>query len=74
MEMPNPQTPDTAQLAIIQNKLFLDNKIRSGVNWFFLDRRAISSEHSHLFVGQHADFRNRARSYTNCRWFYVGTG
>ena len=28
-------TPDMEQLAIIQKKLLLDNRIRSGVNWFF---------------------------------------
>ena len=28
-------TPDSVQLAIIQKKLFLDNKIRGSVNWFF---------------------------------------
>jgi hypothetical protein len=28
-------TADAQQLAIIQRKLFLDNRIRSGINWFY---------------------------------------
>lgn len=36
METQIPSTSaDTTQLAIIQKKLFLDSKIRSGVNWYF---------------------------------------
>ena len=30
-----PYTPDQSQLIIIQRKLYLDNRIRNGVNWFF---------------------------------------
>ena len=35
MEVKNTPTFDATQLAIIQKKLSLENKIKSGVNWFF---------------------------------------
>lgn len=35
MDALNPQSADPSQLAVIQKKLFLDNKIRNGTNWFF---------------------------------------
>lgn len=35
METQNPPIPDSSQLAIIQKKLYLDNRIRNGANWFF---------------------------------------
>jgi len=35
MESKISYTPDQSQLFIIQGKLYLDNRIRNGVNWFF---------------------------------------
>lgn len=35
MQTQPPPTPDTAQLVLIQRKLFLDGRIRNGANWFF---------------------------------------
>jgi len=35
METQTPPTPDTAQLALIQKKLNLDNRFRNGMNWFY---------------------------------------
>ena len=35
MEAKIPYTPDQSQLAVIQRKLYLDNRIRNGGNWFF---------------------------------------
>jgi hypothetical protein len=35
MEAKIPYTPDQLQLAVIQRKLYLDNRIRNGANWLF---------------------------------------
>jgi hypothetical protein len=35
LEAQSPAVADSSQLAVIQKKLALDNKIRSGVNWFY---------------------------------------
>jgi hypothetical protein len=47
---PLPPVADAQQLAIIQRKLMLDSRIRTGIGWFFLDCRAVAGQYGSLFT------------------------